>query len=115
MPLKKFKTSQSSLTTDTPFFSSREAFLQVDIEYGSLALKNIQESIALKPNTMLYKVAQEASEIKVKLSDRWYGGLNENGLHRPIASGTTRGCDLGGVGVALLEGVPLFVDFEVSY
>lgn len=109
IPLRKFKTfiSQSSLTTDAPLFSSREAFLQVDIDHGPLALKNFQESITLKPNTMLYKVAQEALEIKAKLSDGCYGGLNETGPHRPLESGTIRGRGLGGVGVALLEGVPL--------
>jgi hypothetical protein len=34
-----------------------------------------------------------------------YGGLKENGLHRPTRSGTIRTCGLVGIGVALLEEV----------
>ena len=36
---------------------------------------------------MLYKVTQRASEIKIKLSDRWCGGLTGNGPYRSIGSG----------------------------
>ena len=33
------------------------------------------------------------------------GGLNKNGSHKIIGSGTIRGCDLVSISIALLEGV----------
>jgi hypothetical protein len=37
--------------------------------------------------------------------DTYCGGLNENGPHRPIVTGTTRRCGFVRIGVALLEKV----------
>lgn len=37
------------------------------------------------------------------LNSRWYGGLNENGPHRPTRHSTNRRCGLIRVGVALLK------------
>ena len=39
------------------------------------------------------------------ISNSTLSGLNKNGSHRPVGSGTIMRCDLVGVGVVLLEEV----------
>lgn len=48
-----------------------------------------------------YLTKPRKSLTKMSLTFKMYSGLNENGPHRLIVSGTIRGCGFVGIGVAL--------------